>query len=142
MRKQLSSFLISLAIVAAFAFTHRAQTVDDGSQLVGDWTGESICVGSRPACHDEKVVYHIKKVTGESNRFKLSADKIIDGKAEWMYDQEFKYDGKTRTLAGEFTNSRFHGLWEYLVKGDEMEGTLKLLPDNTVVRRIKVKKVE
>lgn len=143
MRKQLTSFVIMLAVITACAFApaHRAQN-DDGSQLVGDWTGESICVGNRPACHDEQVVYHITRIAGESNKFKLSADKIVDGKPERMGDLDFKYDSKSRILSGEFTNSRYHGLWEFLVKEGEMEGTLKLLPDNTVVRRIKVKKVE
>lgn len=144
MHRQLAAFVITLAVITAFAFTptHQAATADDGSQLVGDWTGESICVGSNPACHNERVVYHIKKIEGEPYKFRLSADKIIDGKPEWMYDLDFKYDRRTRIFSGEFTNSRYHGLWEYLVKGDEMEGTLKLLPEKTVVRRIKVKKVK
>ena len=145
MRKQLTSFVITCAVtIMAFTFAPacRAQSVDDGSQLVGDWTGESICVGNNPSCHDEKVIYHITKIAGEADKFKLSADKIINGKPEWMYDLDFKYDSETRIFSGEFTNSRYHGLWEYMVKEGEMEGTLKLLPEGTVVRRIKVKKAE
>lgn len=144
LRKQLHAFVITLALIMTFIFTpaHLAQSADDGSQLVGDWTGESICVGNNPACHDEKVVYHITKIAGESNKYKVSADKIVNGKPEWMGDLDFKYDSKTRIFSGEFRNSRYHGLWEFMVKEGEMEGTLKLLPDNTVVRRIKVKKVE
>jgi hypothetical protein len=116
------------------------RSIDDGSRLVGNWTGESICIGSNPNCHDEKVVYRISKSSGEPGKVTIAADKIIDGKPELMYVLDFKYDGEKGTLVGEFQNARYHGIWEYTVKGDLMEGTLSLLPDKTVVRRVKVKK--
>jgi hypothetical protein len=119
----------------------RSETLtDDVAKLIGDWTGESICVGNNPSCHDEKVVYHISRLTGEPGKVRIAADKIVNGKPEPMGVLDFKYDAAKGTLAGEFQNSRYHGLWEYTVKGNTMEGTLSLLPDKTIVRRIKVKK--
>jgi len=59
-----------------------------------------------------------------------------------MYALDFKYDAGKETLTGEFQNARYHGLWEYTVKGNTMEGTLTLLPDKTIVRRIKVTRQE
>ena len=115
---------------------------DDGSRLVGNWTGESICVGNNPACHDEKVVYRISKSPTETGKLIIIMDKIIDGKPETMATLDFKYDGEKGTLVGEFKNARYHGLWEFTVKGNVMEGTLSLLPARTIGRRVKVKKDE
>lgn len=114
---------------------------DGGSKLVGDWAGESVCVGDNPSCHDEKVVYHVSKSAGGPDRFKIAADKIVDGRAEPMGVLDFRYDAERGVLVGEFQNDRYHGLWELTVKGDTMEGTLKLLPAKTVARRVRVKKV-
>jgi hypothetical protein len=113
---------------------------DDGAKLLGNWAGESICVGNHPACHDEQVVYRISKAPDESSKVTITADKIINGKPETMYVLDFKYDEKKGTLTGEFVNSRYHGVWEYTVKGDTMEGTLTLLPDKTIARRVRVRK--
>src|SRR5690349_21935334 len=54
------------------------------SKLVGDWTGESICVNKEkfPACHDEQVVYHLVLASGKTDTVTLSADKIVNGKPE------------------------------------------------------------
>lgn len=133
--------LIGASIYAAGSGTRASRRViDDGSKLVGNWTGESICIGNNPSCHDEKVIYRISRTSGEPGKVTIAADKIIDGKPELMYVLDFKYDGEKGTLVGEFQNARYHGLWEYTVKGDLMEGTLSLLPDKKVVRRVKVKK--
>lgn len=110
--------------------------------LLGDWTGESICVGSNPSCHDEKVIYHFSKSSAGGNKLTLNADKIVAGKPEPMYVQDFVYDAGKQMLSGEFQNARYHGLWEYLVKGKMMEGTLSLLPERTIIRRIKVTRTE
>ncbi|HEV7860237.1 MAG TPA: hypothetical protein VGO91_16590 [Pyrinomonadaceae bacterium] len=115
---------------------------DDVAKLIGNWTGESICVGNNPACHDEKVVYHISRSTDDAGQVIIAANKIVDGKPEPMYVLDFKYDAAKRTLVGEFQNSRYHGVWEYTVRGNAMEGTLSLLPARTIVRRVKIKKDE
>lgn len=130
---------LSIAQLAmACVSSGRVQT-DDVSKLVGDWTGESVCVGNLPSCHDEKVIYHVAKLD-EPDKVRITADKIVNGKPETMGVIDFKYDKEKGTLVNEFSNSRYHGVWELKVKGSEMEGTLTLLPDKTVVRRVKVKK--
>ena len=118
------------------------RSASDLSKLLGDWTGESICIGNNPSCHDEKVIYHISRSSGGADTVTLAADKIVDGKPEPMGVLEFKYDASKETLIGEFQNSRYHGLWEYTVKGNIMEGTLSLLPDKTIARRIRVTRNE
>jgi hypothetical protein len=114
--------------------------VDDGAELVGNWTGDSICLGNRPSCHDERVIYRIAKAPDSSGNVTITADKIVNGKPEPMGVLDFKYDSEKRTLVCDFTRGNTHGLWELTVKGTTMEGTLMLLPDKSLVRRVKVHK--
>ena len=112
------------------------------SELVGNWSGESVCVNKEkfPACNDEQVVYRIVVATGKSDTVTITADKIVNGKPETMGTFDFVYDARKQTLTSEFKNSRVHLIFELAVKGDILEGTLAALPDRTLVRRIKVKK--
>lgn len=141
MKVMIGILLIAASIFSTGACAQGSKT-DEVSKLIGNWTGESICTDkARSACHDEKVIYHITKLA-EPDKVRLAADKLVDGKPEEMYVLDFTYDAEKGILSGEFQNARYHGLWQYTVKGNTMEGTLSLLPDNTIVRRIKVKKEE
>ena len=53
---------------------------------------------------------------------------------------DFVYDAQKQTLSREFTRNNRHGIWEFSVKGDMIEGTLTTLPDKSLVRRVKVQK--
>jgi hypothetical protein len=53
---------------------------------------------------------------------------------------DFKYDGAKQTLTCDFTRGHTHGIWEFTVQKDTMEGTLIVLPDKILARRVKVKK--
>ena len=145
-RLKIVAFVISMALIIASLFAtesgaqNKHDDADNREKLIGDWTGESICQGYRPACHDEKVVYHISKTPDKPDTVTLAADKIVDGKPEQMGVLEFKYDSEKGTLTSDFTRGNTHGLWELTVKGDTMEGTLIILPDKTIGRRVKVKK--
>jgi hypothetical protein len=133
---------VAAVVLIAFLTLCADATQRDGvSKLLGDWEGESICTGGNPSCHDEHVVYHISKSPDGPDKVIIAADKIINGKPDPMYVLDFKYDAAKGTLTGEFTNSRYHLVWEYTVKGNTMEGTLTLLPAKTIGRRVKVKKV-
>lgn len=109
--------------------------------VLGTWKGESICVGNRPTCKNEVVVYRFAAVAGKRDVVLQLADKIIAGKREPMGKLEFKYDGANKELSCEFTIRQTHGVWRFQVSGDSMEGTLVLLPNKEVVRRVKVKRV-
>lgn len=109
--------------------------------VLGTWKGESICTGNRPACKNEVVVYRFEPVPGKSGVLLLFADKIIDGQRVPMGKLEFQYDQAKGTLSGEFTRGQTHGLWQFTVSGDTMEGTLVLLPTRELGRRVKVKRV-
>jgi len=125
-------------IVGLFLVLGCAVASGQQSSLTGDWTGESICVGNNPGCHDEKVVYHISVDPADPAKVKIAADKIVNGKLEWIGDIELKYDPGKQTLTGELQNSRYRGLWEFAVKGNAIEGSLTILPDKSIGRRIRV----
>ena len=131
----LGAFAVIFAL--GFGFTAHAQTV---SSLSGDWTGESICVGEIGACHDEQVVYHISVDAADATKVKIGADKIVDGKPDFMGDMLLKYDAARNTLNGNLEGPRFRGVWEFTVKGNMMWGTLTLLPEKKMVRQIRVTK--
>lgn len=111
------------------------------SSVVGTWTGESICVGKRPACKNEVVVYRFEPVSGKSTVVTLLADKIIKGKRVPMYKLDFQYDEAKRSLSCEFTQGHTHGTWEYTITGDTIKGKGMVLSGKSVARRVKVKRV-
>ena len=112
------------------------------SSIIGDWSGESICVGEIGACKDEQVVYHIAISKSDGQKFTMAADKIVNGKPEPMGEIEFTYDSANHVLTGEFKNARNHLLIQYTVKGNMMWGTMMLLPERRVVRQMRVTRTE
>ncbi|MBV9926060.1 MAG: hypothetical protein JOZ96_13665 [Acidobacteria bacterium] len=115
---------------------------DDISRLVGNWSGESVCVNREkfPACKDEQVIYRVVVAEGKSDTVTVTADKLVNGKPETMGVIDFVYDARKQTITGEFKNSRVHVSLEFVVKGDTLEGGFYSLPDRTQVRRVKVQK--
>ena len=132
------------AVYPTVALEEKPKGVQDSeiSKLVGDWSGESICVNKEkfPACNDEQVVYHVVVASSKADAVTITADKIVNGKPEAMGTFDFVYDARGQTLTSEVKNDRVHIIFELAVKGDLLEGTLATLPDRTLVRRIKVKK--
>lgn len=136
--------LAAVIFVSLFAAScGSAQTTNsDAAKIYGDWTGESTCVDKQkfPACKDEKVVYHFSKSKDDASKIHLVADKIVNGVNEYMGEFDFTFDAAKQTLVSEFTFNGNHGIWEFKVEGSAIEGTLKMLPDKTLVRQVKVKK--
>ena len=134
-------FVAVCPTVAQAETSERAQG-GEISKLVGDWSGESVCVNKEkfPACNDEHVVYHVVVASGKTDTVTITADKIVNGKPETMGTFDFVYDARKQTLTSEYKTDRVHIIFELAVKGDLLEGTLSNLPEKTLVRRIKVKK--
>ncbi len=133
--------ILLLAAFFIMSFTACAQKKQVTSEsLYGDWTGESKCVGSNPYCHDEIVVYHLKKSTADASKINLTADKIVNGKPEPMGEFDMTFDPEKMTLSAEFTIPRTggKGVWLFKVDGDKMDGTLTVFPENEVGRKISV----
>jgi hypothetical protein len=111
------------------------------ASVMGIWMGQSICTGGRSACKNEVVVFRVEAIAGKPGMVTLFADKIIGGKREPMSRMDFQYDRSREALSCEFVKGPMHGLIELKMTGDTMEGTLVVLPEKTVGRRIKVKRV-
>ena len=111
---------------------------DDVSQLIGNWTGESLCLVKPSACRDEKALYKIaKSPDGSPNVVRITACKIVDGREITMGSSDWSYDKQNGTLLWNGPA----GVWRLFVEGSSMHGTLTL-PDKTVFRRVTLKKVE
>ena len=59
-----------------------------------------------------------------------------------MGDVYLKYDRAKQMLTGDLESSRFHGVWEFSIKGNIIEGGLYILPDRATGRKIRVQKNE
>lgn len=138
--------ILGVVLAAALPDIRRGgarQDSDSRSKVVGEWEGESVCVDkNRPACKNEHVVYHVTRKDGEADAVQLQADKIINGKPEDMGTLDCKHDAEKSTLTCEFTVNGTHGVFEFAVDEDEMNGTLKILPAGTLGRKIHVQKLQ
>ncbi len=123
--------------VPGSSVTHFAGGLDF---ILGTWTGTSTCVGNRPACKNETVVYRVVPVAGNPRQVRLLADKIIDGKRIPMGALVFDVDAASHTARGEFKIGQTHGLWLYTVADDTMTGTLQILPEGTKARDVHVRR--
>jgi hypothetical protein len=133
--------LISWSTLNPQCLTAATPTRTAPPSVIGTWKGESVCVGDRPACKNEVAVYRFEAVPGKADVVLQLADKIIEGQRVPMGKLEFQYDDAKGELSCEFKIRQTHGLWQFSVSGDAMQGTLVLLPGREVVRRVKMKRV-
>lgn len=136
------ALMVSGAVVGLSSFTEmnssaRTVTDQDDSDLVGNWSGESICQDRNSPCRDERNVYHISK-SRKPGVLNVSADKIVDGRAINMGNLEFKYDKESKALSSESDRAT----WKLIVNGKTMQGTLTLMPGKRLYRRITLRKDE
>ena len=134
--------ILTISLVVVISLVACGGAHGQATSLTGDWSGESLCFGDNPSCHDEKVVYHISVDPHDSTKIKIAADKIIEGKPVPMGDVYLKYDAGKQTLTGKLETQRFQGVWEFFVKGNVIEGSLTILPDKATGRKIRVQKDE
>jgi hypothetical protein len=117
---------------------HRTPALDF---ILGTWTGTSTCVGNRPACKDETVVYRFVAFEGHPEQVRLLGDKIVQGKRVPMGALVFDVAQESRTVRSEFTRGQTHGVWSFTVADSAMTGTLVILPDSSSAREVTVHRV-
>lgn len=132
-------FLLAARLARGEASARGTSPVDE---IVGTWRGSSLCVDRQaaPACNDEQVVYEIGASPGKPNMVTVKADKIVDGKREFMGVLDFTYEAKSGSWTTEFENPRVRALWRLTVTGETLTGTMVVLPSKAVVRRMDLKK--
>jgi hypothetical protein len=112
------------------------------ADILGTWNGTSTCVKSPefPSCHDEVVVYEFRKAASGADAVTLAAFKIVNGERQLMGEMDFTFDAKQGAWVSEFQSPRYHGRWTFVVRGDEITGTLVDLPSNHLVRNVSVRR--
>ena len=110
------------------------------NEVVGEWTGDSICRGSNKSCHDETVLYHFTAIKGDAAKVHLAADKLVAGKWELMGEFDLTIDGDKHTLMTEFPIPRTggKGVITFTLAGDKMDGRMMIYPENELGREIHV----
>ena len=126
----LASLLIVLSCATAFAVDKRRVDVAD---LVGDWSGTSLCQVKPSPCHDEQVVFRLSHP--QKGTITVQADKIVDGKPVTMGVGDWSYDPVSQALSWEIPR----GTWKLVVDGDDMSGTL-ITRDNVVFRKVHLRR--
>ena len=120
---------ILLLFILIFGKTVTAQSFE------GVWKGTSLCQIKNSPCHDEIVVYHISKDSTDKS-YQVIANKIVDGKEEYMGTIPFTYDDKQEVFVS--VDSVRNARWEFKITGNAMKGTLMFKGD--LYRIIDVKK--
>jgi hypothetical protein len=135
------SAFASLVLIVSVAGTNAATQDPHAPSLpmLGTWAGTSTCVGNRPACKNENVVFRFIAIDGEPSKIRLLADKVLDGKRVPMGKLDFEVSGDR--LSCEFRVNATHGVWEFTVSGDTMKGTLVDLPARDLGRRVSIRRV-
>ena len=124
-----------IAVFAVFAFRAYApaSSTPKISDLVGDWSGTSLCQVKPSPCHDESVIFHLSNP--HENKITIRADKIVDGKAVTMGVGDWTYEKSTGKLVWQIPR----GTWMMVVSDNTMDGTL-IVPENVVFRKIHLRK--
>lgn len=104
------------------------------SSIAGDWEGSSLCTVRNSPCHDEHVVYHIKPDSSDSAKFAIDADKIINGKPDFMGTLQCTLNSAKSELYCDTA-----GDWRFTIKQNAMIGTLTLR-DGTLYRNVSLKR--
>jgi hypothetical protein len=128
----LLTFLLAITINCGSVSDYSVPAIATGP--AGTWTGDSICTVKSSPCRDEHCIYRITE-PDTAGKFKIQADKVVDGKPEFMGTLDCTYDEKASSVECKMNN----GVWWFTIAGDKMEGTLKLT-DGTLYRRISVTK--
>ena len=132
-----------VALLFSLAAASSAVEAQDPKALLGVWRGTSLCANreATPACKDEEVVYEFQYTSPPAaGRLTMKADKVVNGERRSMGDLDFTWDPQAGAWVCEI-KARYQGLWSFpQPKGDELSGTLVLLPEKTVVRKVTVRR--
>jgi len=126
-----ASILTLILTLMSFAVLPSDRRSPELSDLIGNWTGTSLCQVKPSACHDESVVFRLSHP--QKDRITVQADKIVEGQPVTMGVDDWTYDKPARSL----TYKVPRGTWKLTVDADgkTMEGTLTTT-DHVVFRKV------
>ena len=120
--------LVLLTVFVAIASSAQAPS----AAPIGDWEGESVCQVPKP-CTTEHVIYEIKQ--SDAEKITIKADKVVEGKREWMGDIDCRWSVKEQKLNCPMDGRR-PAEWVFWLKGDRLLGELTLREGNVVYRKV------
>src|ERR1700694_3528052 len=98
--------------------------------LAGLWVGTSLCTIPASPCHNERAAFHFS-APNANNVVQLIANKVVNGREEYMGTLDFRFDPQAMTLVHRDTR----GTWSFTIDGDRITGTL-IVPGRGLYRRI------
>jgi hypothetical protein len=104
---------------------------------VGTWEGESLCMVLNSPCHDEHVVYEIKKKADSEQDLTIDAFKIVNGEKQFMGALDCLWKKSEKLLECHY---RADDDWVYKIDGNRMQGTLHIGKERQLYRKINVTK--
>ena len=143
-RRLLPRLVVAILPLCAMGLPRLARAQDSAAaaappSMVGDWRGTSICTPvGKPACHDEQVVYHVRRAAKASTdstveRLEWVGNKIVNGAEEEMGTLDCEY----RPAVAQVTCPMRGWVWSFDALGGMLRGTLKN-PAGVVWRDIRV----
>ncbi len=109
--------------------------VADSAAVLGTWEGQSNCTVPNSPCHDEHALYKFAPDKKNRARISLDAYKIVNGAPEFMGTIVCDYAAADTKLSCT-ANTAKQDLWQFVISGNTMTGTLHIGPEKTLYRRI------
>jgi len=107
--------------------------------VAGTWEGTSLCQLKPSPCHDEHVIYRIRKTS--PGRYIIDAYKVVAGEEQFMGSLDMLLDPSRRQLRG--SNRDRTGVvhpWLFSISGNHMSGKALTSPGGQTFRLIEVDK--
>jgi hypothetical protein len=128
-------------MLALLALLPGQRAAAQSREIIGTWRGTASCANRAKdlTCRNESVIYQIDTVGATRGNVMLRAHRIVNHDEQFMYALQFNRRPGSHTWQSDFTQSSFHGRWEYTINGSVMTGTLVEMPSKRLVRRVSVK---
>jgi hypothetical protein len=126
----------ALVILVAIIVTWPIFAADSSVAIEGTWEGTSTCMVPDSPCHNEHVVYEIKRNSDGKNRYSIDAYKIVAGSRDFMGTLQCQYPavGGSLRCIGRHPDD----VWNFSVSGDSMSGTLTIGAEKQLFRKVSV----
>lgn len=108
-----------------------------GDPVAGTWEGTSLCQVKPSPCHDEHVIYRVKRMAPQ--KYQLDAYKVVAGRELFMGAIDLAFEPARRELFGTIVGNRGSSNVRLTLKGAHLSGRLTLA-DRTLYRLIEVDK--
>jgi hypothetical protein len=109
-----------LAVLLVGMTQARALAQDPAHPVLGEWHGRSTCLVKPSACHDEIVIYSIRRDSVHRDSLTMQADKLVNGARDFMGTLRCGWTAPTLTcpMRGDW--------WRFTLRADTLVGSLDL----------------